>query len=250
MKDIVFFDLETTGAPKNPGMGRIIEISAIKVNHDVEIIDRIYFRCNNDGVPIDPDAYERHGISEAELEGCPTFQEVAPTVFKFFDGCDIGGHYCTLFDAPILYESFLRAGFTWNFRELNVYDTYTIYKKYNSGKLGDIYKMYTGKDLENAHSADADTMATIEVFRYQSQEQKSLDEDELAVYRNWLDIKGNFRIGNTPDGNRFVYINFGKFAGKNVEDIDPSYLEWIAGNNDFPTDTRHYARKIAAKLRQ
>lgn len=251
MKDIVFFDLETTGAPKNPAMTRIIEISGIKVNEKLEIIDTIYFKCNNDGVPIEPDAFERHNIPESDLIGLPTFTEVAKKVYDFFDGCDIGGHYCTFYDAPILYESFLRAGLTWNFRDLKVYDTYTIYKKFNSGKLGELYKKYTGKDLEHAHSADADTMATLEVFKYQTENGQSLEDSELTTYSDRLDIMGNFMIGYTPEGKRYIYLPFGKYKGKNVEEIDPSYLEWIANNEEgFPTDTRHYARQLAAKMQR
>lgn len=251
MKDIIFFDLETTGAPKNPALTRIIEISGVKVNENFEIIDNIYYKCNNDGVPIEPDAFERHGIIESDIVNCPTFTEVAPTVFKFFEGCDIGGHYCTFYDAPILYESFLRAGFTWNFRELKVYDTYTIYKKYNSGKLGELYKKYTGKDIEKSKSANAGTLATLEVFKNQTQNGEILEESELSTYSNRLDIMGNFMIGYKPTGERYIYLPFGKFKGKPVDEIDPSYLEWIAGNESgFPTDTRHYARQLAAKMQK
>lgn len=250
MKDIVFFDLETTGAPNNPEKARIIEISGIKVNENLDIVDEIYFKCNNDGVPIELDAFERHGIPESDLIDCPTFTEVAPTVFKFFEGCDIGGHYCTFYDAPILYESFLRAGLTWNFRELKVYDTYTIHKKYNSGKLGELYKKYTGKDLENAHSANADTMATIEVFKFQKEHNEILDDTELSAYNDRIDIRGNFMIGYKENGERYIYIPFGKWKGKPVDEIDPSYLDWMANSADaFPIDTRHYARQIATKIR-
>lgn len=250
MKDIIFFDLETTGAPKNPALTRIIEISGIKVNaKTLEIIDKIYFKCNNDGVPIEPDAFERHGIPESDLVDCPTFTEVAPAVFKFFEGCDIGGHYCTFYDAPILYESFLRAGLVWNFHEVKVYDTYTIYKKYNSGKLGELYKKYTGKDLENAHSADADTMATIEVFKHQMKDGETLDENELSTYSKRVDIMGNFVIeGDGVD--RCVRMSFGKYKGQPVRNVDPSYLDWVGDNVEgFPSDTRFYAKQFAAKIR-
>lgn len=251
MKNIVFFDLETTGAQKNPALIRIIEIYGIKVNEKLETVGTIYFKCNNDGIPIEQDAFERHGILESDIADCPTFNEVAPTVFNFFNGCDVGGHYCTSFDIPILYESFLRAGLVWNFRELKVYDTYTIYKKFNSGKLGELYKRYTGKDLENAHTADADTMATLEVYKYQVENGQELEDSELKVYSERLDIMGNFLIGYKPNGEKYIYIPFGKYKGKPVEEIDQSYLEWIANNEEgFPMDTRNYARQLIAKLKK
>ena len=112
-RPIVFFDLETTGKSQNPDDVRILEISAVKVNPEtLEEIDKLYYKCNNDGVPIDPDATERHGLVEADLIGFPPFKEVAKQTFDFFNGCDVGGYYCSVFDIPILYYSFIRAGFT------------------------------------------------------------------------------------------------------------------------------------------
>lgn len=251
MKNIVFFDLETTGNDKNTSMIRIIEISAIKVDENLETIDSIYFKCNNDGIPISDGAFEKHGISEFDIFDLPTFTEVAKKVYEFFDGCDVGGYYCTKFDVPILYDSFLRAGLTWNFRELKIYDCYTIYKKFNSGKLSDVYKKYTGKDLDNAHNADADTKATIELFKKQKEQGENLDEEELSTYSNNLDVMGYFMVGYTPEGKRYIYLTFGKYKDKDIEEIDPSYLEWIANNEEgFPTDTRHYARKLISKIKR
>ena len=93
-KPIVFFDLETTGKNINYDKVRIIEISAIKVNPDtLEEISRLYFKCSNDGVPIDPDATERHGMVEADVAGYPPFREYAKETFEFFKGCDVGVYY-------------------------------------------------------------------------------------------------------------------------------------------------------------
>lgn len=249
MKNIVFFDLETTGALKNLSTVRIIEISAIKINEKFEEIDKLYYKCNNDGVPIEPDAFERHGIPESDLVDCPTFTQIAPIVFKFFDGCDIGGHYCTSFDAPILFDSFLRAGINWNFRDLKIYDTFTIHTKYNSAKLGEIYKRYFGKELVNAHSANADTVATLEIFRHQAKNNQYLDDNELSAFSDRLDIMGHFTFKVDELGNKNIYMNFGKHKGKRFDEVDPSYFEWIARNeSSFPIDTRFYARRLADKL--
>ena len=107
-KPIVFFDLETTGKSQNPDTIRIIEISALKVNPDtLEIIDTLYYKCNNGDVPIDPDATERHHMTEADLVGYPLFQDVAKETYDFFNGCDVGGYYSSVFDIPILYYSFI-----------------------------------------------------------------------------------------------------------------------------------------------
>lgn len=250
-RPVIFYDLECTGADKDVNKIRIIEISAIKVNIDtLEEIDRLYYRCNNDDVPIAPDASERHGIYEKDLVGYPTFREVADEVYKFFEGCDLGGYYCTFYDNAILYMSFLRNKIIWDYRHLKVYDIYTLYKKYNSGRLGDVYKRYTGGDLEHAHEAEADILATLAVYRAQRKMGEEFEEDELYAYKDTLDIAGNFKIREKENGGKEIYLNFGKHKGVSVDKVDISYLEWISNNSDgFPLDTRHYARKIVEQLK-
>lgn len=244
MKPIIFFDLETTGKSKNPNNVRIIEISAIKVNPDtLEEIERYYHKCNNDGVPIDPDATERHGIVESDLIGCDTFQSIAKDVYDFFKDCSLGGYYCTIFDIPILYYSFIRAGINWNYKE-KIYDIYTLYKKYNSGKLGEVYEKYTGKTMEHAHEATADIIATLEIYKAQRKKGEEFEDADLEVFNENLDMPGNFKVRLMPNGAKEVYIDFGKWKGSSVDKVDTSYFKWIMENNDFPVDTRHYAKKI------
>lgn len=244
-KPIIFYDLECTGADKDSNKIRIIEISAKKVNPDtLEVIDSLYYKCNNDNVPIDPDATERHGIVEADLVGYPTFNDIAENVFEFFKGCDLGGYYNTFYDNPILYMSFMRKGIKWNFRELKVYDIYMLYKKYNSGKLSDVYKMYTGNDMEHAHEADADIRATIEIYKEQLKRGEVFDENELLAYKNFLDISGNFKVREDENGIKKAYIDFGKWKGTNIDEIDTGYIRWIYENDNFPKDTRTIAERI------
>ena len=249
MKPIVFFDLETTGKSNNPDNVRIIEISAKKVNPDtLEVIDNFYAKCNNEGVPIDPDATERHGIVESDLVGLPTFQSIAKSCFDFFDGCDVGGYYDTVFDVPILYFSFLRAGLRWDFKTPKNYDIYTLYRKYNSGKLAEVYNRYTGKTLDDAHEADADINATLDVYREMRNRGEEFEEAELDTYSDRLDMMGNFKTRITETGKKEHYIAFGKWKGTDLNKVDKSYFKWIAENQDFPSDTRYYARKLYDSL--
>ena len=244
MKPIVFFDLETTGKSTNPDDVRIIEISAKKVNPDtLEIIDSFYGKYNNDGVPIAPDATERHGVKEEDLVGYPTFRSDTKNVYEFFKGCDVGGYFCSVFDIPILYFSFLRVGIDWDYRVKN-FDIYTLWKKYNSGKLGDVYKRLTGKNLEDAHTADADVLATIEVYKILKEKEGDFEPADLAYFDDRLDIAGNFKYRLLPNGAKQVYIDFGKWKGKNVDDVDSSYFKWMYEKGGFPKDTAHYAQKI------
>ena len=244
-KNIVFYDLETTGKSQNPNDVRIIEISAIKVNPDtLDIVDKIYYKCSNGAVKIDPDATERHGMTEADLVGCPTFQEVAGEVYEFFEGCDVGGYYCTVFDIPILYYSFVRAGYTWDYKNVKNFDIYTLFRKFYSGKLGDVYKRYTGKDLEDAHSADADVMATIEVYKQMREKEGDFDDEDLDTFSDRLDMVGNFRVRALEDGKKEIYIAFGKWKGTSVDKVDISYLKWMFEKGGFAADTTYYAKKI------
>ena len=244
-KPIVFFDLETTGKSFNLDNVRIIEISAQKVNPEtLEIIDSLYYKCNNDGVPIDPDATERHGMVESDLIGYPSFQSVAKKVFDFFDGCDVGGYYCSVFDIPILYYSFIRAGLTWDYKHLKNYDIYTLYRKFNSGKLGEVYKRYTGKDLEDAHHASADIDATLEIYKEMRKRNEEFEDADLNYFSDRLDMPGNFKVRILEDGVKEVYVDFGKWKGSNVDKVDKSYFKWMMENEIFPVDTRHYAKLI------
>lgn len=243
MRPIIFFDLETTGKSSDPNNVRIIEISAIKVNPDtLEEIDRYYHKCNNDGVPIDPDATERHGMVESDLIGCDTFQSIAKEAYDFFKNCDLGGYYCTVFDIPILYYSFIRAGIVWNYR-VKIYDIYSLYRKYNTGKLGEVYERYTGKKMEHTHEATADIKATLEIYKEQRKRGEEFENADLDVFNDNLDMSGNFKIRIMPSGAKEVYLDFGKWKGMSVDKVDTSYFKWIM-ENDFPADTKHYARKI------
>lgn len=244
-RPIVFFDLETTGKHLNPNNVRIIEIGAIKVDPDtLEKIGEYHKRCNNDGVPIDPDAIERHGIYEEDLVNEKPFSYYAKEVFDFFQGCDVGGYYCTIFDIPILYYSFIREGLTWDYKNINNYDIYNLYKKYHPGKLADVYKKYTGKDLEDAHHANADTQATLDVYKAMRKKEEEFEESELSSFTDRLDMPGNFKIRLNESGAKEIYLDFGKWKGFNVDKVEKSYFKWIMNNEDFPVDTRHYAKLI------
>lgn len=244
-RPIVFFDLETTGKSQNPDNVRIIEISAIKVDaNTLDVIDSLYFKCNNGDVPIDPDATERHGMTEADLVGCPTFQECAKVTFDFFQGCDVGGYYCSVFDIPILYYSFIRAGLTWDYKTLKNYDIYTLYRKFNSGKLADVYMKYTGKDLTNAHQASADVDATLEVYKEMRKRNEEFEDVDLDYFNDRLDLPGNFKIRILESGVKEIYVDFGKWKGSSIDKVDKSYFKWMMESDIFPVDTRHYAKLI------
>ena len=109
------------------------------------------------------------------------------------------------------------------------------------------YKFYYNKDLANAHSAEADTMATYEVLKAQLDRYPELENDV-----NFLSKYSSF-TNNVDFAGRMVYnekgqevINFGKYKGRVVEEVlksDPSYYAWIM-NGDFPLNTKKMLTEI------
>lgn len=159
-KPIVFFDVETTGVDTTKD--QIIEIALIKLSPDGSMEEKT--RRIKPIVPISEGAEEVHGISEEDLKDCPTFDRVAKSLLNYIYGCDIAGFNSNNFDVPILYAEFERAGFIWDYSNVNFIDVSNIYRIMNPRTLVQAYKDYCGKDLDDAHEALADTRATLEVF--------------------------------------------------------------------------------------
>lgn len=247
VRPIIFFDLETTGT--NITKDRIVEISLIKVMPDgteSEHSTRI-----NPEMPIPAEATEIHHITDADVADKPTFKSLASKLVKFFEGCDLGGFNSNRFDIPMLIEEFRRAGITFDISRTKMVDVQTIYHKREPRTLSAAYKFYCGKNLDEAHSASADTRATYEVLKAQLQYYGDLptDIDGLAEYsshgRN-VDFVGRL-VWN--DDKKEV-INFGKHKGKLAEQVlrdDPGYYGWIM-QGDFPQNTKNCFARIHLRV--
>ena len=157
---IIFFDLETTGI--NVTTDRIVEISILKIFTDGHEESRTY--KINPGMPIPPETTKIHGISDEDVKDCPKFGEIAKTIAQFIEGADIGGFNSNKFDIPLLAEEFIRAEVDIDLKKRKFIDVQTIFHKMEKRTLEAAYKLYCGKDLENAHTAEADTRATYEVL--------------------------------------------------------------------------------------
>lgn len=246
-KPIIFFDLETTGVDLKED--RIIELCAVKYRPDrTKISLHKYF---NPGRPSHPEALKIHGKDDEFLKNFPSFGESLDELFEFFDGCDLGGYNCIHFDIPILYEEFIRFGKNLNFLNINIIDCYNLLNKYETRKLGDIYKRYFNKELSNAHGAEADIEATIEVFEKQIElygiGDKSISEisNEIRSTSNGekvIDISGWFRH---KDG--VVTFGKGKHKGSPVKD-NLNYLKWIWENENLESNSRLVGKKLWEKF--
>ncbi|RLD63205.1 MAG: 3'-5' exonuclease [Bacteroidetes bacterium] len=258
-RPIVFFDLETTGL--DVVNDRIVEISIVKVSPDGK--EEIKTKRLNPTIPISEEATKIHHITNEDVKDEPTFKSIAKSLAKFIEGCDIAGFNSNKFDVPLLVEEFLRADVDIDMKKRKFIDVQSIFHKMEKRTLIAAYKFYCNKDLTQAHSAEADTLATYEVLKAQLDLYKDVDYQDTDGSKskpiiNDVDALSEFssQTKNVDFAGRIVYdkngvevINFGKHKGKPVEEVlkkEPSYYNWIM-NNDFPL----YTKKVltAIKLR-
>ena len=242
-KPLVFFDLETTGV--NYSHDKIVELSYVKVMpNGKEMEDTMRF---NPGMHIPEQATAVHHITDADVANCPSFKERAKEIAKVFEGCDIAGYNSNRFDVPMLIEEFLNAGVNFDYTKCRFVDVQTIFHKMEQRTLVAAYRFYCNKDLEEAHSANADTRATYEVLKSQLDRYPSLqnDVDYLAAFSTQnknVDLAGRFVYNEKNE----VVFNFGKYKGRSVKEVlkvDSGYYGWMM-NGDFPQDTKNVLTKI------
>jgi DNA polymerase III subunit epsilon len=264
-KPIAFFDLETTGT--DIGRDRIVELAIVKILPDgqVNMMPAQSGKENrllvNPGMPIPIEASMVHGIYDADVANAPTFAEIAPKIFKFIFDCDLGGFNSNRFDIPLIAEEFLRAGIDFSVEGRNLIDVQVIYHLMEQRNLKAAYKFYCGKELDDAHEALPDTLATVEVFEAMIQRYQDVEVDDgkgnkikpvqndmevihrLSERRKKADFAGHI-VYNDADQPVF---NFGKYKNMTVADVlskDAGYFSWMM-NADFPL----YTKKVLKELR-
>jgi len=244
---LVFFDLETTGI--NVTKDRIVEIALIKIHPNGKEEEKLW-RVNPE-TPIPKEASDIHKIYDEDVKDAPTFKQLAKTIADFIEGCDLAGFNSNRFDIPLLAEEFLRANVDINMKNRKFVDVQTIFHKMEQRTLLAAYKFYCQENLENAHSAMADTKATYEVLKAQLDKYEDLENDidylnQISSYHKNADFAGQI-IFNKKDEE---IINFGKYKGQTVESVlekDQGYYNWIM-KSDFPLYTKKILTEI--KLRQ
>ena len=240
---LVFFDLETTGI--NITTDRIVEICYLKV-HPNGNEETKTLRINPEQ-PIPAESSAIHGIYDEDVADCPTFKEVAKTIARDIEGCDLAGFNSNRFDVPLLVEEFLRAGVDIDLSKRKLVDVQVIFHKMEQRTLSAAYKFYCGKSLEDAHSAEADTLATYEVLKGQLDKYPELENDvaflsEFSSYNNNVDFAGRMIY----DENGVEVFNFGKYKGVPVAEVwkkDSGYFGWML-SSDFPLNTKAELTKI------
>ena len=243
-RPICFFDLETTGA--KVGKDRIVEIAILRVDTNNQESQKVW-RINPE-MEISPQAFKVHGISNKMIEKEPNFAHYSNEIYQFIKGCDLAGFNAIKFDIPILVEELIRADIDFDFSQIRMIDSQVIYHKKEPRNLSAALKFYCNKNLENAHSALDDTIATFEVFKAQLDKYDDLEPnmDFLSEYtkrNNNLDFAGKIRI----DADNDAIFAFGKYTGQKVVEVfksDKGYYSWIM-KGDFP----EYTKKIFTNLK-
>ena len=255
-RPIAFFDLETTGTII--GLDRIVEIAILKVLPDGS--KEMKSSRINPEMSIPYESSMIHGIFDKDVAEAPTFKQAGPDFAEFLKGCDLAGYNSNKFDIPMLMEEFLRAGVEFDLENRRFVDVQNIFHQMEQRTLKAAYQFYCGKQIENAHSAEADTLATYEVLLAQLDKYKD---------KEWEDKKGNKSVPVKNDvealhaftnlsrpvdfAGRIVFnedgieiFNFGKHKGKCVEEVfhaEPSYYSWMQ-QGDFPLYTKRCLEKI------
>jgi DNA polymerase III subunit epsilon len=250
-RPIIFFDLETTGV--NPATDRIVEIALVKLlpggRRDT------WAQRLNPGIPIPETATAIHGISDADVKDAQGFRQIAKELYAWMKGCDLGGYNSARFDLPLLVEEFLRAGVVVDFSTCKMVDVQKIFFKMEQRTLSAAYRFYCSKTMENAHSAEADTNATIEILEAQIDHYQELTADVNALHDLICDEEPfvDYARAMVRKGGQVVF-NIGKYKGQRVEDVftrDPSYYDWMM-KADFSLHTKQKISEIlnAMKLQK
>ena len=252
-RPLVFFDLEATGV--NILNDRIVEISVVKIFPDGR--REVKTRRINPEMHIPEEASAIHGIYDKDVANEPTFRAISKNFFIYLEDCDLGGYNITKFDIPMLTREFSRAGLTFTTANRRIIDAYNIFCRMEPRNLSAAYKFFCGKDMKDAHSAEADTLATVEIFegeikRYSQMAKEDYPED-IEKWPETLDEFHTFcnqRMIDSidPDG-RFKWKNgeavvaFGKNAGTSLRRIaidNPDFLRWIL-RSDFSVEVKNIA---------
>ncbi len=246
-KPIIFFDLETTGT--DAAKDRIIDMALVKLMPDgtrESFIKRV-----NPGIPIPAETTAIHGITDEDVKDSPTFKQVAHNLYEWMKNCDLGGYNSARFDLPMLAEEFLRAGINVDFTERHMVDVQQIFFKMESRTLSAAYAFYCNKQMENAHNAEADILATIEVLEAQLDKYTDLTNDVQTLHNytttdQYVDYARRMIM---KDGH--PVFNFGKHKGRKVEEIftiEPQYYDWMMGA-DFSLHTKQKISEILNRMK-
>jgi DNA polymerase-3 subunit epsilon len=237
-KPVIFFDVETTGL--DPKYDRLIELGAVKIFPDGA--RETFHQRFNPQMRIPAEVSALTGISNEDVATAPTFAQLAPVVSSFFDGADIAGYNVARFDAKVMTEEYKRVGMDFRLAERALLDVQTIFHLKEKRDLSAAYKYYCDKNLEGAHSATADSNATLDIFLAQMKRYEDLPKDMSGLHKfcrankeRFVDSEGKF---SWRDGE--AIFNFGRYKSQTLRAVakaDTAYFHWmISPERQFAQD--------------
>jgi DNA polymerase-3 subunit epsilon len=241
-RPIAFFDLETTGV--DAAKDRIVEIAVVKLMPDGTRVS--WTKRINPEIPIPAETSAIHGIFDEDVKDAPTFKLVAHELKQFLHNCDLGGYNSNKFDIPALAEEFLRVGIPVDFKTRKFIDVQQVFFKKEARTLSAAYAFYCKKELINAHSAEADVLATIDVLEAQLDKYDDLNHDVASLHEftggdDFVDYARRMILKNG-----IPVFNFGKYKGIPVEEVfrkEPQYYDWMM-QADFALHTKQMISEI------
>jgi DNA polymerase-3 subunit epsilon len=252
-KSLAFFDIEATGL--NISKDRIVEIAIIKINPDGS--EEQFHSLINPEMTIPQEVIDIHGITNEKIQNEPTFLDLVEKIVDFINDADLAGYNSNKFDIPLLAEELLRVGNTYDLSQKKFVDVQNIFHKMEQRTLAAAYQFYCKKEILNAHSALADTKATLEILHSQLEKYSDLksDVESLAEFSRGhnLDVV-DFAGRLAKNENGIVVYNFGKHKGKTVEEVtilEPGYYGWFIGDKtDFPAHTKMKLREEMSRIKE
>ena len=244
-KPLVVLDLETTGTWIEKD--RIIEIALIKVMPDGQ--QQIYSSRVNPCMPIPAVVTDLTGISDAQVKDAPAFGAIAAKVSAFIGQADVGGFNLERFDLPLLAREMSEAGVKFEWQNRAIYDAQKIYHLHERRDLFAAFAFYCHQELKSAHSALADTQATLEILEEQvkrygkgAEDVEVLKEFNYKQSSEYFDGDRKFRWWNGD-----LYMTFGKYARREplrlIAQKDPPYLQWIL-DKDFSDEVKAMIQEV------
>lgn len=239
MKDIVAFDVETTGL--NPQKDYIIQLAMIKLDAqtlDVKEQKKCYINPDGD-YEISSQAFEKHGLTKEFLKhNGVNLKGVGQKIVDFFDNCDILTYNGNSFDIYFLYSNLKAVGIDFNIDNRIFYDAFLMYKKLHPSTLEAVYKYYTGEKLEGAHDAFNDVKATIEIFKHlhrgEGERMENLTRDDMnEMEENKLYSPEKSINVRLLDNDQLITFAMGKYKEEEFMSVckkDPQYIKWFFDN--------------------
>ncbi len=246
-RPLVVFDIESTGL--NPRTDRIIELAAIRV--EVDGTEKSMCWLLNPTIEIPEETTQIHGITNEMIKDCPTFLDKADEIEEFFRGCDLSGFNSDRYDIPCLEEEFARANKNLGVGQRRLIDVQRIYHRFEPRNLTAAVKLYCQRDHADAHGAEADAQATLDVLKAQMARYEELPRTsaEIDEFLNPRDPHNADRNGMLRWKDGELYVNFGKHKGRKLYDIflhEKNILKWII-NGSFNSDVKQICRDLLEK---